>query len=196
MLVVNPFWEIASVTCISGEEVSLIIVYGSPFLGLCFQHPLALLCGGLPGPGIVSDFFIFLPGFVVTSTCPPRGPVSLAQVSRSSVVGTQVRPSLILTQLWGCFFGTSYSLPASLPGTGSGFFPGKGSLQPTSLQDWAWLPLPGAPQACDISRPHCVSVQFLVLEYVSFGSKCDPVFFYVKKSSSLSAPLGEQRTQG
>lgn len=84
------------------EAVSLLIVVcGSPFLGLCFQHPLDLLFAGLPELGIVSDFLIFLPA--VTSTCPPsnplRGPVSLAQVSGSSVVGTQVRPSLILTQL-------------------------------------------------------------------------------------------------
>ena len=90
----------------SREVVSLlIIVCGNPFLGLCFQ-PLDLLFAGLPGPGIVSDFLIFLPGFVVTSTCaappatlPPRGPASLAQVSGSSVGGTQLRPCLILTQL-------------------------------------------------------------------------------------------------
>ena len=100
----------------------MIIVCGSPFLRLCFQHPLDLLFTGLPGPGIVSNFLIFLPGFVVTSTCADPHPHPTPE--RASVPGSGFwvlsgrNPGEALSDpnsaMRMLFFGTSYSLPSCL----------------------------------------------------------------------------------
>lgn len=61
-------------------------------------------------------------------------------------------------------------------------------IEPTPMIE-LWLPLLGAPKFVT-SAFHCV--QFLVLGCVYFGSNCDPVFFRLKKNSSITTMLAEQ----